>query len=138
VKAGKDACPDSFTILGGPHASFLPIDTLRECPELDAVCIGEGEETIVDLVEALSKRRDLSSVKGVAYRSRGKIRMNQARPFIEDLDSIPFPARHLLPMDKYTVLGKRTIICHIMSSRGCPFRCIFCSSSLFFGKKYKG
>ena len=137
IKAGKDVCPDSFTILGGPHASSLPVETLKECPALDAVCIGEGEETIVDLAEALGSRRGLSTVKGIAYRSRGKVRINQPRPLIRDLDSIPFPARHLLPMSKYSVLGKKTVVCHIMSSRGCPFQCIFCSSSRFFGRQYR-
>jgi len=137
VRAGKDVCPDSFTILGGPHASFLPVDTLKECSALDAVCIGEGEETMIDLAEASMERRSLSNVRGIAYRSGKKIQLNQPRPLIRDLDSIPFPARHLLPMDRYKVLGKKTIICHIMSSRGCPFQCIFCSPSQLYGKKYR-
>jgi len=138
AESAKEVCPDSFTVLGGPHPSFLPIETLRECPVLDAVCIGEGEETVVELAEAVEKRRDLSDVRGIAYRLKeGRIIKNPPRPLIKDLDSLPFPAWHLLPVDKYTILGKKSVICHIMSSRGCPFQCIFCSSSLLFGKRYR-
>lgn len=138
VKAAKDVCPSSFTVLGGPHPSFLPIETLRECHMLDAVCIGEGEETVVELAEAVRGDRKLASVKGIAFRSKeGALVETSPRPFIEDLDSLPFPAWHLLPMNKYRVLGKKSVICHIMSSRGCPFQCIFCSSSLLFSKRYR-
>ena len=138
AESAKEVCPDSFTVLGGPHPSFLPIETLRECPALDAVCIGEGEETVIELAEAVEGRRELSDVRGIAYRSKeGRVIRNPIRPLIKDLDSLPFPAWHLLPVDKYTVLGKKSVICHIMSSRGCPFQCIFCSSSLLFGKRYR-
>jgi radical SAM superfamily enzyme YgiQ (UPF0313 family) len=137
VKAAKEVCPGSFTVLGGSHPSFQPTETLKECPYLDAVCVGEGEETIVELAEALKGNKCLSDVKGIAYKSKGNVMKNPPRPFIENLDSLPFPAWHLLPMGNYTLFGKKTVICHMMSSRGCPFQCIFCSSSLFFGKKYR-
>lgn len=138
IRAAKEVCPDSFTVLGGPHPSFLPIETLKECPVLDAVCIGEGEETVVELAEAMKRDRKLSDVKGISFKSKGNAAMKTLpRPLIKELDSLPFPAWHLLPMDKYTVLGKKSVICHIMSSRGCPFQCTFCSSSLLFGKRYR-
>jgi len=138
VKTAKSVCPRSFTILGGPHPSFLPVETLKECPELDAVCIGEGEETMVEVAEALEGDRELAKVKGIAFKSKGgTIIKTSTRPFIKDLDSVHFPAWHLLPMDKYGVLGRKSVICHMMTSRGCPFQCIFCSSSLLFGKRYR-
>jgi anaerobic magnesium-protoporphyrin IX monomethyl ester cyclase len=59
------------------------------------------------------------------------------QPWIKDLDSLPFPARHLLPMDKYTILGKKSTIGNIISSRGCPFYCTFCESSLLFGRMFR-
>ena len=138
IKITKSVSPYTFTVLGGPHVSFLPIKTLEECPQLDAVCIGEGEETVVDLAKTVECGGNLSNVRGIAYRSEGGIVKNPPRPLISDLDSLPFPARHLLPMNKYTILGKKSVIGHLMTSRGCPFNCIFCSSSLLFGKKFRG
>jgi anaerobic magnesium-protoporphyrin IX monomethyl ester cyclase len=137
IKAAKEACPNAFTVLGGPHASFLPFETLRECGHLDAVCIGEGEETILDLVRAIRRKEGLSNVKGIAYRSGDSTARTQPRPLISDLDSLPFPARHLLPMEKYKVLDEKRTIGHLMTSRGCPFNCTFCSSSLLFGKRLR-
>ncbi|MEM2273066.1 MAG: radical SAM protein [Candidatus Bathyarchaeia archaeon] len=138
ARAAKEVCPNSTVILGGPHPTFLPMETLQECPAVDIVCIGEGEETIFEVSEAIRRKMDLSRVRGIAFRTDdGRIVKTESRPLIKDLDSLPFPAWHLLPMDKYTVLGKRSIVCHVMSSRGCPFRCIFCSSSQIFGKKYR-
>ncbi|MBS7640030.1 MAG: radical SAM protein [Candidatus Bathyarchaeia archaeon] len=138
ARVAKEVCPNSTVVLGGPHPTFLPMETLKECPSADIVCIGEGEETMVELTEAIRRKTDLSRVRGIAFRtSDGKIVKTEPRPLIKDLDSLPFPAWHLLPMDKYTVLGKKTVICHIMSSRGCPFHCIFCSSSRIFGRKHR-
>ena len=137
TKVGKEACPEAFTILGGPHVTFLPVQTLRECPQLDAVCIGEGEETILDLTRTLEQKENLANVRGVAYRKGRKVKKNLPRPLISDLDSLPFPARHLLPLDKYTVLGAPHRMAILVSSRGCPFNCVFCSSSRMFGKKFR-
>ncbi|MEM1515648.1 MAG: radical SAM protein [Candidatus Bathyarchaeia archaeon] len=138
ARNAKNVCPNSTVILGGPHPTFLPIETLQECQSIDIVCIGEGEETIVEIADIIRKKMDLANVKGIAFRTRdNRIVKTEPRPLIKDLDSLPPPAWHLLPMDKYTVLGKKTVICHVMSSRGCPFQCIFCSSSKIFGRKYR-
>ncbi len=127
------------TVIGGPHVTFLPEETLRECPYLDFVVIGEGEETLLELTNELSKSEpQLENVKGIAWRrSNGEIVTNPPRPLIEDLDSIPFPAYELLPMDKYRI-GKKLRIGTMITSRGCPFGCIFCSSSELFGKRWRG
>ncbi|MEM2850980.1 MAG: radical SAM protein, partial [Candidatus Bathyarchaeia archaeon] len=138
VKAAKETCPSVVTVLGGPHVTFLPTETLRDCPYLDVVCIGEGERTILELAQTIKRKETLSRVRGIVYRSGDYIIKTSPQPLIDELDTLPFPARHLLPMDKYTILGERAIVGHIMSSRGCPFNCTFCASSLLFGKRFRG
>jgi len=83
VEAAKDVSPSSFTVLGGPHPSFLPIETLGECHMLDAVYIGEGEETEVELAEAVRGDRKLASVNGIAFTFKEDAQMETSpRPFI--------------------------------------------------------
>lgn len=138
IKTVKGGCPNAITVIGGPHVTFLPAETLRECPQLDVVCIGEGERTILELAQAIERKASLSSVRGIVYRSGDRIVKTQPQPVIDDLDSLPFPARHLLPMDKYTIFGRKSVIGHLLTSRGCPFSCTFCASSLILGKRFRG
>ena len=138
VEATKEACPGAITVVGGPHVTFLPAETLRECPQLDVVCVGEGERTMHELTQTIERKASLANVRGIVYRSGDHIVKTPPQPLIDDLDSLPFPARHLLPMDRYTILGKKSLIGHIMTSRGCPFNCTFCASSLLFGKRFRG
>jgi len=140
----KREVPDCFTIIGGPHASSLPIETLRMSSALDAVCIGEGEQTIVEIAELFSRRDSadwLDRVKGIAYRKRSLVDdgicLTQPRGFIEDLDSLPFPARHLVPFSEYKVLNKNSSIGNMMTSRGCAFSCSYCSSSHLMGRMFR-
>jgi magnesium-protoporphyrin IX monomethyl ester (oxidative) cyclase len=149
VKAAKEVDGGVTTVIGGPHASFTPRETLSSSGELDFVVIGEGEYTMLRLLDALAEDGSLEKVEGIAFRKErgkgngngngkgGEILETARRPYIEDLDSLPFPARHLLPMDKYRILGRNLTVIHVVSSRGCPFRCIFCSSSALFGKKFR-
>jgi anaerobic magnesium-protoporphyrin IX monomethyl ester cyclase len=137
IRIAKKACPNAVTVLGGPHASFLAAETLKECRELDVVCKGEGEKTMLELAHAVERKESLSNVKGIVLRSDENIIETAPQPWIKDLDSLPFPARHLLPMDKYTILGKKSTIGNIISSRGCPFHCTFCESSLLFGRVFR-
>ena len=122
-------------VMGGPHASALPAEVLAH-PEVDIVVRGEGEETIQDLVSAIEYGVKLERVRGISFLNDGKIFHSPDRPFIKNLDNLPFPARHLLQMDKYdmTIAGKRATI--IMSSRGCPFNCIYCFKGVF-GNTYR-
>ncbi len=136
ISQSKVALPNLFTVIGGPHVSFTDEETLQECPELDAVVRGEGEETFRELLETVSSDGDLSGVLGLTYRRDEKVFRNPSRPFIKDLDSIPFPAFHLLPMERYFVLSGRRFAC-MVTSRGCPFGCNFCSSSQLFGKVWR-
>lgn len=137
VKIAKEGCPKAVTVMGGPHASFLPVETMRKSPYLDIVCIGEGEKTAVELAQATEEKGNLHDVKGIAYRSNGKIIINEPQGLIRDLDSLPFPARHLLPMKDYMILGEKISIGGMITSRGCPYQCVFCSSSLLFGKRFR-
>ncbi|MGC8962258.1 MAG: B12-binding domain-containing radical SAM protein, partial [Candidatus Bathyarchaeia archaeon] len=117
--------------------SFTPRETLDSCKALDFVVVGEGEYTTLDLLRTLAEGRTPEDVEGIAFRREGRVVETPRRAYITDLDSIPFPARHLLPMDKYKILGKNMTVIHLVSSRGCPFRCIFCSSSAMFGKLFR-
>ncbi len=137
VTIAKRYCPNSITIMGGYHITFLPEATMAECSELDMGVIGEGEATIVDLLRTLETRKSLSDVDGIIYREDNKIIRTRPRKLIENLDEISFPARHLLPLDRYTVLGERHRLGNVLTSRGCPFRCIFCSSSEFYGRRFR-
>lgn len=129
-------------VLGGAHGTILPEETLRSAPAIDVVVRGEGEQTMLELVKALDEDRmaGLNDVRGITYRSGEFIRSNPERAPILDLDSLPFPAFHLLSMDKYRLhppFGQRLPAMPIITSRGCPYRCIFCSKSVF-GSKYCG
>jgi len=138
IKVVKQASPETLTVLGGAHVTFMPERTMIECPYVDVGCIGEGEYTFLELVKTVENEGCLEEVRGIVYRDRnGLIRRTSPRPYIENLDMLPFPARHLLPMDKYKVFNKNMVLGTILTSRGCPFNCIFCSSSLLFGKKFR-
>lgn len=97
----------------------------------DAVVIGEGDITIIELMEALKNSRDLSLVKGIAFREGEKITINKRRPLVNDIDSLPFPAYDLFPVDYYRLLRmphatNRDFVMPMVSGRGCHFKCTFC------------
>jgi anaerobic magnesium-protoporphyrin IX monomethyl ester cyclase len=137
------ALPDCFIFIGGPHASALPDQTLTGCRQLDAVVIGEGEETVVDLVRSFSQVDPHwpDAVRGIAYKrkdnAREQIIVTPPRPLIEDLDTIPFPARHLVPFDEYKLLNRNATIGFMITSRGCSFACNYCSSSHLMGRRFR-
>ncbi|MHA1277782.1 MAG: B12-binding domain-containing radical SAM protein [Candidatus Helarchaeota archaeon] len=126
-------------VWGGVHASLLPIQTLNN-PNIDMVVIGEGERTIVDLADSVESTRDLSEVKGLIWKKRNndsiKIMKNAPRPFIKNLDELPFPAWDLIDPQKYfkTSIGwekASSALYALQSSRGCPFNCGFCYNIAF-------
>lgn len=125
-------------VMGGPHPGYVDQEILST-KKVDFIVHGEGEVTFSELLTALQKREsNFQSVQGISFFSNGQLTRTPPRPFIEDLDSLPMPARHLIHMDDYrrTKLGDREIT-PIVTSRGCPYQCAFCASSHFFGKKVR-
>ncbi|MFQ5646394.1 MAG: B12-binding domain-containing radical SAM protein [bacterium] len=134
----KEAVPEVITVMGGFHITALPDKVMEECPAVDYGIVGEGEVTVVELLKALEDGSPLEEIKGVIYRGKNKIMRTPARPPTEDLDSMTFPARHLLRMDKYiwSVMDKGMVpVTSIITQRGCPAACIFCGVQTMFPGK---
>jgi len=134
----KEKHPDTITILGGFHVTALPQETMAE-GTADFGVYGAGEQTIVELVAALEGGSDVGSIAGILFRQDGvpggQVRMNPPRPQLQDLDELPFPARHLLRYGKYvwSVPGKKLVpVTTIMTQRGCPYQCVFCGVQTMF------
>lgn len=137
----KRISPETFIVMGGPNASVIPELALEVAPSIDVVCVGEGEETILELAEFIQDRTNpLKSIKGIAYREDGRIVSTALRPRIENLDDLPFPARHLLgPLNRYYFVGhcyQRLPVTSMITSRGCSHHCDFCTQGVF-GYRYR-
>ncbi len=126
--------PEILTVMGGPHVTFCAQETLESFTELDAVVIGEGEETLVELLRAVKCDRNFDTVNGIAYRAGSKIVTTAKRQWVKDLDALPFPARHLLPLGRYRALRMPI---SMTTSRGCPYKCIFCVGRKMGGAKVR-
>jgi radical SAM superfamily enzyme YgiQ (UPF0313 family) len=140
IQLCRKIMPDAKIIAGGPHPTILPEKTLLDNQGLDAVVIGEGEKTVSEIIERFRKNHDLKGVKGTCFKRDGKIVKNPPRPFIENLDELPFPSWHFFPIEKYprkTNFLSVTPVDNINSSRGCPFRCAFCSVKSIWGLTYR-
>jgi radical SAM superfamily enzyme YgiQ (UPF0313 family) len=129
----KQISPTIKTIFGGPHVTALPDLTMQNLA-VDFICKGEGEYLMLDLVKVLAaKGDDFSNILGLSWQRNGVPIHNPMRPPIMDLDSLPFPARHLLPdISQYrpaSIYWRRLPSLHIYTTRGCPHKCIFCQSS---------
>jgi len=125
-------------VLGGPHATLFPERVLDEAPAIDYVIRGEGEESLLELVTALESRvTDLGGILGLSYRAHGQVVSNADRELIGELDTLPFPARHLFEIDRY---GLRTPegapMITVLSSRGCPYNCAYCFKGIV-GRTYR-
>jgi len=138
IKTAKEACPNCRTILGGPHVTVMDKQTLKEQPEVDIVVRGEGEQTMLELAELISKSNltKLGDVAGITFRKNGQIIRTPNRPFIQNLDELPHPAFKHLQLSKYRIFGKKYL--PIITSRGCPFQCTFCLASRMCGKQFRG
>ena len=131
----KEYNKDIKIALGGHHVSFMPEYTFNECSSIDFIIRGEGELTFSELVNALEKKHALSQIKGLSFRYDHTVKNNPDRGFVENVDSLPSPAYDLLSMDKYR--KNNVNFSSILSSRGCPFHCVFCSSSSQLGHKWR-
>ncbi len=136
----KEENPDSLVVMGGPHVTFIAETTLKMLPQVDVVVRGEGELTMLELVPRVSAGESYRDIKGISYRdNQGQPRSNPDRAAIDDLTSLPFPAWHLVPMHKYfDVFSVREFSVQkpctvVMTSRGCPGNCSFCSNRAIWG-----
>jgi radical SAM superfamily enzyme YgiQ (UPF0313 family) len=122
----KAVNPDIIVVLGGPHPSIYPEETAA-LPGVDFVVVGEGEQTMADLLDALGRGDRQPRCPGIAYLQDGQIVNTGRREPIKDLDALPMPARHLTPYRRYTsLLAKGTAVTTMFTSRGCPFGCKYC------------
>jgi anaerobic magnesium-protoporphyrin IX monomethyl ester cyclase len=135
ITIAKQTQPQAVTVLGGSHGTFWDENALNEYPGLDIVVRREGEQTFIELLERLQTQSGLSNLLGITYRKEDEIIRNADRPFIANLDSLPFPAHHLLPLEKLKHNGK--ILFPLVSSRGCVYWCDFCSTVRMFGRAYR-
>jgi radical SAM superfamily enzyme YgiQ (UPF0313 family) len=135
IEVAKKALPNCVTALGGPHVTFWDEEAFLECPSLDVVVRREGEHTLLELVQRLDAGKSFHDVIGTTCRKNGMIVKNSDRPYIEDIDELPFPAVHLFPIEQFNKYGN--IIFPVMTSRGCVYWCDFCTAVRMFGRKYR-
>ncbi len=142
IKVIKSIDKKYITVMGGPHSTSIPEETLEACPHLDFIIIGEGEATLLELCNNLEGKDDITKVAGLCYRQDGKVVRTKARFLIEKLDDLPFPDRDIiapyyqklkifdhnlnLPLDK---------IMEVITSRGCTDFCTFCTVHRAFTEK---
>jgi len=142
ARAIREAFPGIFIVGGGPHATVAAQDTLEHVPAFDALVRGEGEVTVVDLLDTLEAKGELSSIPGLSFRRGDEIVHNPDRELVRDLDDLPFPAWDMVDLGKYSYWinndegGKAgEFTANIISSRGCPAQCAFCSNALLWGRR---
>ncbi len=137
-------------VVGGPHASVMPSTFLEKCNAVDYVVMREGEITMPELLESIAGNRDITTVKGVAFEDEGKLVISEQREFITNLDNLPLPAYEIIDMERYFYFnekgkdGRETYkypeserSVSMITSRGCPFNCVFCSIHLGMGRKFR-
>jgi radical SAM superfamily enzyme YgiQ (UPF0313 family) len=143
IRLAKETNKGIITLTGGSHPTYA-LEDMLSLDDLDFAVIGEGELPTSQLLNALNKREDVSKIKGLAGKVNGQRFINFERQYVEDLDTLPFPATHLLNMEKYFKinlpqnpypLGKR--VAQIITSRGCSAKCVFCTTTNFWGNCYR-
>lgn len=144
AKCIKERFPHILTVVGGVHATAIPDRTLTEFPQFDAVVMGEGEETLLELYRTWTALKNMDAIQGISYRKGTKIKSNPSRPLIGDLDQIPPPDRKMFDMALYKkshvtrgISRKVVNIAEIITSRGCPYSCIFCASKIIHGRQVR-
>ncbi len=134
LKDYKEAHSSAITVMGGPHVTFDAQNMLGENSHVDFIVRGEGEITFTELLESLERGSDYSSISGISFRKNGEILHNENRPFIDDINILPYPARDLIALNRYRAFG---FPINMVTSRGCPHKCIFCVGSKMVGRKVR-
>ena len=141
VRAIKNAYPKSIIVAGGEHATAAPELCLNQSP-IDYIVMGEGEQTIVELLDAIKNNKDIDKVSSIVFKKQGELFKTIRRRRIQEIKEIPWPAWHLFPLEKYFsneisygVYRGRTL--PVMATRGCPYECTFCSSPQMWGRNYE-
>jgi len=148
AKFCKRLDPKIICIIGGVHSTILPAQTLKQFPSFDLGIYGEGEQTFQELIDAIWEKNfrlnkiNLSQIKGVIYREDKKIKTSPRRELIAELDSIPIPNRGLFNLKYYlkprqVIRGVTCRATQVMSSRGCPYDCRFCSSGFMWQRRVR-
>jgi len=130
-KTGKDI----KTVFFGIHPSALPEETFRGSPNVEFIAAGEPEYTVRDLAIAIRDNLPINTVKGLIYRADNKIIYNEKRPFIENLDELPYPAWDLVNINGYRLPITNRPFLLVLTGRACPYPCTFCAAGAFYGKK---
>ncbi len=134
----KQILPNCITIVGGAHISAEYRSSLQLYKEIDYAVYGEGEYTMLELLQAIETDAPLQNIKGLAYRQDHAIKINPPRPLIEKLDRLPYPDWSSLPINRYwDVFTTRKNYARIIASRGCPYQCSFCGAHIAMGRTFR-
>lgn len=143
AELAKQNLPEAVVCFGGAHASVAFDDVLKNA-NVDLVAIGEGELTFLEIAERVMSGKNLQGIAGTACRKSGKVVKNTPRPYIKNLDELPLPARHLMPIERHLrnwkvyPFAKRRPVLEMITSRGCPGKCTFCSIHAVWGHEWRG
>jgi len=146
LRIAKMINPFCKTVMGGPHISALPFETMERHPEIDFGVTGEGEFTILELIKAIQKGGGYNGISGIVHRSNGGLKITCPRRLINNIDKLPPPAYDLLPFDKYSLplhqggfIGDVPVKPYalLLSSRGCPYDCTFCGSKIIWRRQVR-
>jgi radical SAM superfamily enzyme YgiQ (UPF0313 family) len=134
IKIAKEVHPNCVTMLGGPHVTFWNEKALQECPQLDIVIRREGEYTLLELAQRIEAGKSYQDVVGTTCRKGNEFVVNPDRHYIENLDEMPFPARHLWDL---VAIRKAEDMFYLTTTRGCVYWCEFCAAVRMFGRRYR-
>lgn len=132
----KASQPDITIVMGGPHVTFKDKCALDN-GTIDIIVRGEGEYTLLELVEAHELGSPFSNILGISFKDAEGTKRTPNRPLIENLDELPLPARHLVPLEKYGAIFDKPPNTSMITSRGCPFRCTFCAAAKMYNYRWR-